>query len=619
MNAIEDLKQKIANANRVYREGKPIISDQEFDDLLESYQKQVSAEEYDKFRDSLHEVEGKIKHPFVMGSLNKLKIEEPAAISKFLHDKITTKLNVSAKVDGISCRLHYENGKPVSASTRGNGSFGEDLTDKIAYVKNVPSEIACKDTLDIRGELVIFKSDFESMSGFANPRNACAGIMNKKHWNKTEIENVSFVAYTVLGPAFEKESQFKLLADNGFYVAWNCNIERQTCLKAGFIDKLFEMASKEHEYDTDGLVVCDSTYKNEVEYRPENCMAIKINQLIATSKIVDVEWNGPSKNGLFVPVALLEPVQLGGSTITRVTLNNLDYIEKMNIKYGSVVSLLKSGDIIPKIVDIISNVGATDIQTIEECPCCGSKLVRDGVNMRCMNKDCKDQVVTQIMHFIKKLGVKHCSFATLDNFKIHSFEDLLAFAPNKKYKMEVKLYDELASKVFTRSKEELLAATDFCGLSETLINKIVNHYGYDNIQAGQYSKGLPSGVGDILLERFKTDIDKNLKIVSMILSDMRYSYAAAVTKQAEATAKNGMSVCFTGKLNTMSRTEASKKALDAGYEVLGGVKKGLTYLVTNDANSGSSKNKKAKELNVKVISEEEFLKIVANSDSILEL
>ena len=137
-----------------------------------------------------------------MGSLDKLKTEEPKSIIDFIKKYVKTTLNVSAKVDGISCRLHYENGKLISASTRGDGEFGEDITDKVKFVKCIPAKISIEDTIDIRGELVITKSDFMALSGFANPRNACAGIMNRKEWNKSDVEKISFVAYTVLGTKY---------------------------------------------------------------------------------------------------------------------------------------------------------------------------------------------------------------------------------------------------------------------------------------------------------------------------------------------------------------------------------------------------------------------------------
>ena len=614
----ERLKQTIVIANKAYREGKPTMSDSAFDDLVEQYRWLVSEEEFSSFRDSLHEAAGKTKHPYVMGSLNKLKAECRDDVLKFIRENVTCELNVSAKVDGISCRLHYGmDGKLVSASTRGDGYFGEDLTSKISFVSNVMQEVKAQHELDIRGELVILKRDFEKVADkFANPRNATAGIMNKKDWTEDELKLVTFVPYTVLGSMYAKSEQFIVLEKFGFKTAWHVDIAKED-VDDSIVDKLLQFLGQDYEYEVDGLVLSDACYVNEDKYRPDKQVAFKANQLVAITTVVDISFEGPSKDGQFIPVAVLEPVELGGSIISRATCHNLRYLAEKGIKYGSIVKLLKSGDIIPKIVEVIDNSNATDIELPDECPCCGAKLVDDGLNLKCTSKTCTAKTVEQVTQFIKKLGCKHASNATLEKLGILSFEDLVKFMPDKKRKTEAKLYDELAAKVFTRSRKDLLAATNFTGLSEKLVGKIVDFYGFDSIEKGIYS-GLPDGVGELTLSKFKDDILDNLKTVDMFLKDVRYN-CLELPKSSSSNA-NGMSVCFTGKLNTMSRSEASKVAEAAGYEVKNAVTKGLTYLVTNDADTNSSKGKNARKLGVNIVSEEEFLKMCSNAASdIMEL
>lgn len=648
MNA-KDLKDKIISANKAYRSGNPVMSDQEFDDLCDEYQKLVSEDEWNEFRNSLHEIKGKVKHPFIMGSLDKLKFEEPEEVKKFVD--ACPKLNVSAKIDGISCRLHYENGKLVSASTRGDGIWGEDLTDKIKFVKGIPQVLGTGkfgdeyETIDIRGELVILKSDFAKMSGFANPRNAVAGIMGRKDWNQEDIKNVSFVAYTILGDKFTKEAQFAMLeAWGGFNVAWHKEFFTHELLHKSSEEVsriLFELTSQDFEYETDGLVICDNNYINEAKYRPDNCKAFKINQLSASTRLLDVVFEGPSKNGLHVPVGILEPVELGGAVISRVSLYNVDFIEQMNLKYGSKVEILRSGDVIPKLVRVVENdEKCKDIVLPEVCNCCGTKLVRDGVNLCCKNKKCPDQVINQLVLFIKNLGVKSASNATLKNFNISSFEDLVKFEPNKKYKSEVKLAEELKDKMFSRSKIDLICnMTCFDGLAETNLRKIIDFYaskgsllenfmlscdpkGYmlnTNMKSLWMERyGLPDSIGEITLDKFQDGLEEAYNNAMLVVDNPKYHWTAALQGDPETARKqsNGQSVCFTGSLNTMSRSEASKKAQEAGFEVKSGVSKGLTYLITNTPDSGSSKNKKAKELGTKVITENEFLKLL--SDNIVE-
>lgn len=611
-----NLKEKIVQANTAYRSGTAIISDAEYDLLLEEYSKLVSKEEFIEFQNTLHEATGKIKHPYVMGSLDKVKADDTISIEKFINKHIKNNLHISAKVDGISCRLHYENGKLVSATTRGNGTFGQDITDKIKYVRFVQNEISIKETLDIRGELVIYDDVFEKYFSdkFSNARNTTAGLINRKEFLPDEISKISFICYTILGPKYTKQEQFTVLKDCGFNTTFSTIYKLEDIKNNGIskvIDILNTYAEQKLNYTTDGLVICDVNYINEDKYRPESQVAFKINQQVAVTKLIDVVFEGPSENGSFIPVAVLEPVEIGGVVVQRCTLHNLDFIEEKNLKYGCEVSILRSGDVIPKLISVLSTPDdAQDIVLPDVCPSCGTKLELDGINYRCKNPNCEAKIILQLSHFIKKLGVKSASEKTLVNLKITSFDKLLDFCPNSKYKSQVKLYEELKLKVFTRSEKELLAATNFNGLSEILINKIVDFYGLENIKNHNYVKELPLGIGEITLRKFQEDVDNNLLIVSKIINDSRYNYS----RKTQEAAKNKIgSVCFTGKLFTMSRSEASELAENKGYEVKNGVTKDLTYLVTNDTNSNSSKNKKAKQLNIKVISEDEFLKLVSNT------
>ncbi len=608
----DELKKKIIEANEEYRAGKSSISDLEYDQLVEEF-KDSWPEEYDQFRDSLNEgsIEYgiKVKHDFIMGSLDKIKNTDQKSLNDFIRNHVKEKLNISAKVDGISSIAKYVNGKLVEFASRGTGYEGVSYFDKSKYVKGLPQRIDIKDTICIRGELVILKD--EIVDSDTNYRNVCAGYMNSKYWKKEEISKVSFIPYTILGDKYTKNEQFELLEKLGLNVAWHKNIDPK---QENLQEALTNYAKIQHEYDCDGLVLIgENSYNEQGVYRPKNSKAYKINELKGITKIIDIDWGDVSKDGYLIPVFVLEPIELGGALISRATASNLDILEKLNAKYGSIVEITKSGDIIPHVDRIVENPeGCIDIVLPEECPCCKSKLVREGLNLRCVNKSCKNQIIEQITQFIKKLGCKHASNATIEKFNILSFEDLVNFIPNKKYKSEMTLYKELQNNVFTKSRQELLAATNFVGLAEKMINKIVEYYGFDNIEKNVFN-GLPEGVGDITLSKFKENIKQNLDIVQLILNDKRYSYVENRDKTV-STKKIG-SVCFTGALSTMSRNEASAKAMQAGYEVKSGVSKGLTYLITNTPDSGSSKNKKAKELGTKVITEEEFIKLISNQSN----
>lgn len=608
-----NIKEQIIAANKAYRTGNAIMSDQAYDDLLEALSKTIPYSEYLAFINTLHEDAGKIKHEFVMGSLNKLKAEDTNELASFIRNYVPNKLSVSAKVDGISCHLHYEHGRLVRASTRGDGYFGEDLTDKITTVKGVPLFVASKYPQDIRGELVILKDDFQTMTGYKNPRNACAGIMNRKDWVKEDVSKVSFIAYTVLGPFFTKHDQFKRLESFGFKTAWHQELDKASLSNtAKLAELLTERVNSSFDYEVDGLVISDSYYKNEDEYRPAAQVAFKINQLTAKSRIIDVVWEGPSKSGRMVPLAIVEPVDLGGATISRATLNNVEYLENKGVQYGSEVVILKAGDIIPYIAEVKNIAGQTQpIEYPTVCPSCGEALSRDGVHLVCTNPECGSVLLNSMETFIKNLEIQNASATTLNKFGIRTIKDLLNFKANPKYKSELKFSEELETKMFTADKKTLIKAMNFNGIGTKILDKIFDAYDFENIWNDPigfdvFVPGLPDGVGQITLDKFRGLIESRIEDVKLILADSRYNCVQQVVKVK----KNGMSVCFTGSLNTMGRTEASKLAEAAGFEVKSSVSKGLTYLVNNDVLSMSSKNKKAKAIGTTIINEQQFLKMV---------
>lgn len=623
-----DLKRKISDANAAYRLGNPVMSDLEYDGLLESFQKRFP-DEYEEFRSSLNEgqVESgqKLKHRYIMGSLDKIKNSDPDSLGKFIKKYIKTKLNISAKVDGISSVARYVDGGLKSFASRGDGYNGVSYTDKAPYVKGLPAKIDFKDEIYVRGELVVLES--ENVDSATNLRNVCAGWMNQKYWTADTVSKVSFIPYTILGGKYTKNEQFRILESLGFKTAWHEAVDPDT---EDLCAALTEKAKLSHGYACDGLVLTDdSAYNEQDEYRPKNAMAFKINELVATTRVIDMDWSSVSKNGFICPVFVLEPVELGGSVISRASAANLDVIESLGVKYGSVVRIAKSNDIIPHVEAVLDNTDVSDIEFPEECPCCGSRLVRDGVNLRCMNAGCSEQVNKKLTLFMKKMGVEDVSNASLKKFGINSFDAVLSFRPNEKYKSETKFYRQLLDKVFSAPKEKLFYAMDFQGLSEVLLNKIVSFYGLDFIEdyAGKREgrdlseftsmsgkTGLPTGIGEITLGKFLNDLDEPLECLEKLTSDPRWNPAADMKPEEPVSIG---SICITGSLSFGSRGAFQKMAKSYGYESRSSVSKGLTYLINNDINSNSSKNRKAKELGVKILTEKEFLALLKR-DSVQE-
>ena len=628
-NLINDLRNKISEANKAYRNGNSIMSDIEWDSLLEQFQKLVPENEFNAFRQTLMEKDGKIVHPYSMGSLEKFKHEDPSKLYDWMRKHVKNSLNISAKVDGISCRLHFSNGQLVSGTTRGDGHRGEDISDKILFVKHIPHQIDLNGEIDVRGELVMLTSDFEEVSEkFANPRNAVAGLINRKDWNEKEISAISFVAYTIFGNKYTKKEQFDILEHNNFFTAWHKSIQFDILGNfSEFNEKLKSYAKQEFLYGTDGLVISDDEYRNEDVLIPEGQIAYKINELTAETTVIAIDWRGPSKDGKFVPVAQLEPVTLGGSTISQCTLHNLDFIEKMNIKYGSRISLLKSGDIVPRCVSLIENPSnAVDIVYPTHCDSCSEELIRDGVDLRCVNPNCSAKQLSTVASFIKKFDVKHSAKKQLDNFGIKTIDDLIAFLPNQNYKSEVTFYNEICSKVFTASPKKIFCAMNFKGLAGIQLAKIVDAYSLDWILSLKYLDSekeamyqkLPVGIGEKSIEVFWKYLPDAIANTQKIMNDSRYNIVMQNNNEVVKNDISKGSICFTGTLETMGRKQAQELATAAGFEVKNGVNKGLTYLVMADPNSNSSKARKAREFGTKCISEKEFLTMCKNEQQNLE-
>ena len=364
--SIEDIKSKVVEANIQYRAGNPIMTDQEFDDMLDVLHSKISEDEYESFVATLNEggietnADGKVKHPFVMGSMTKLKAEEPEIIKNWVRENIKGTMSVSAKVDGISSRATYRDGVLVGLYSRGDGYFGMDFTSKTKYINALPSNLGFKFSGDIRGELVCFKKDFENVKDrYANPRNFVAGVMNRKDgdkkFNEDELRLISFVPYTILGDKYTKEEQFLLLKKFGFNVANNFTIAKDD-IKDDIVDVLFNQTMNwisDLDFEIDGLIICDTNWKNEDKYRPDFCRAFKTNQGIGVTKVIGFDWGTPSANGKFTPVALLQPIELCGTTVQRATCNNITWMKKLGVEKGKTVKLLKSGEIIPKIIEVL--------------------------------------------------------------------------------------------------------------------------------------------------------------------------------------------------------------------------------------------------------------------------
>jgi DNA ligase (NAD+) len=342
------LKEQIKKANEAYRTGDPLISDNEYDLLLEKLEDEMGFIEFEEFKQTLTEKNGTIKLDYVLGSLKKFKFEEPEELYKWIKAQRITSIFASLKVDGCSFNASWRNGILVMCSSRGDGDTGTNWTDKAKYI--LPTVIDFKQDLDIRGEFTL-TDDSHIQLGYKNRRNGTVGIMNKDEIEPHKLKHVKAICYEVLSGNMDIEDQFLFLSDKNFEVPRFFIYKTITSTHHEHLKAFYLAAKEEANYDIDGLVLSMPTYTREDVFFPEAKIAFKMNADGVDAEVLYVEWN-MSKGGLFKPVVVIKPTTINGTTIGRVTGFNAKYILDNEIKAGTIVSIIRSGEVIPKIIGV---------------------------------------------------------------------------------------------------------------------------------------------------------------------------------------------------------------------------------------------------------------------------
>ncbi len=549
------------------------------------------------------------------------------------------KFLVQYKLDGASLELQYKNGKFVKAVTRGNGKIGDDITQNVKKMKGFQDELLASSSPTganpfsggIRGEVIMtHKTHAEHFSNKANCRNAANGLMKKKNGEKCEyLEVICYDAVQgSVGQAFVGEAPFsneeeKLawLKASGFIT-----VDIKTCNSAKEVIAYREevMALRPQlEFDIDGLVV----KMNEIDpsdmkrARPEKQIAFKFSLEEAKTTLKGIEW---SESGVtYTPIALIEPVRLAGTIVKRASLANPNIIESLNLKIGSEVLVTKRGEIIPKIEALIENPDdAKLIEYPKTCSACKTSLKNEGTRLFCPNINCPKLIHHRIEKWISVLDIRDFGITLIKRLfemgRVNSIPDLYTIDIEELASID-RMGSISAKKVYNalHAKKEIpltkfIAGFDLDGIGETMVEKL-ELAGFDTIEKFFSAKAIDFEkvyhFGDVLskslvesLARMRPEMEELLNSGNIKIKE--------TSLDSEDLPLKGISFCFTGELNTMKRKEAGEMVKSLGGIVKSSVVKGLSYLVTNSPNSGSSKNKKAKELGTQIINEEEFLKLV---------
>lgn len=608
-----DLEDCIKKANESYRSGNPIMSDQKYDDMLDEYKKYAGEEMYNELMETLTEKSGSNKFKYKVGSLKKFKCEEPENFTKWIKKYNFKELFCSEKINGVSCVLEYRNYKLVKASSKGDGASGTDWTDKAMRIPSVPKEINFQD-VDIRGEFTL-TGDSHIKLNFKTQLNGTIGMMNKDEIHPN-IDLIQFYAYEVITGNWNIEEQFDILLDNDFAVPMTMRIRITDIAKANQIVKDFYIRYKQSSpYDIDGMVVSGVDYKPELDkHYPDKKIAWKTNDIGEQTTVIGIEWN-ISKGRKLKPVVLIEPINIDGATINRVTGFNAKYIKEQQIDCGAVITCNKSGSIIPNITGVIAV--AQTIFLPEYCPECSSNVNWNGVELECMNDECGE--VKRISYFLKQLDIENVSDKSLVKWNITSFDDLIDWKADSNYKSQVKFQEELNEKMWKASEEKLMRSFSCNGMGTTNFDKLIAAFGsvatVTTIIYQAYNETfnfneniLPIGIGIKTLSNSADEWIVNLDVLNQIISNEKYVKATNSSdntndKKQSGYALTGKTFIITGTLS-QPRKYWETIIRDNGGTVASGISRTLNYLIVGE--DAGSKLSKAQNLGIDILNETQF-------------
>lgn len=578
----------------------------------------------------------KEKHESKMLSLDKTKDVEK--LKEFLKDEEGI---LSWKMDGLTVVLTYNNGSLVKAVTRGNGEIGEVITNNAKVFSNIPLNINYKKELVIRGEAVIKYSDFEKINSqiedvqarYKNPRNLCSGTVRQLNNEITANRNVHFFAFSLVNDINNLNKiheKLDWLSNLGFDV-----VERKLVNKDNIEDivKIFENNIQNNDFPSDGLVLIydDIQYGkslgNTAKF-PKNSIAFKWEDETAQTKLLDIEWSA-SRTGLINPIAIFEPVELEGTIVSRASLHNVSILQSLELGIGDDILIYKANMIIPQIAENLTKSKNCEIPKI--CPVCGKPTkIKDENNVKvlyCINNDCIAKKIKLFTHFVARdtMNIEGLSEATIEKLItkgfIKEFSDIFHV---EKYKDEIinmegfgeKSYKNLINsikkaRITTPAKLIYSLGIENIGLSNAKLicksfdndlNKIIN-ISLDELVKIQ-------GIGDIIAKSFVDYFNNeyNKKSFKDLLNEVQ-----VVIENIDEEKQKFQNITFviTGSFEYFENRDKLKEVIEKnGGKVTSTVSKKTSYLINNDNMSNSSKNKKAKELNIPIITEQEFIKMI---------
>lgn len=547
---------------------------------------------------------------------------------------------LSWKLDGLTIVLTYDNGELQKAVTRGNGEVGEIITNNTRVFKNIPVTIPFKEKLVLRGEALITYSDFEKINEkipeadakYKNPRNLCSGSVRQLNNKITKERNVNFFAFNLVSAENvdfknSRKEQFEWLKTQGFDV-----VEYKEVTKDNLADTVawFEKAITTNDFPSDGLVILydDIAYGDSLGRTakfPRNSLAFKWTDETANTVLRQIEWSA-SRTGLINPVAIFDTVELEGTRVSRASVHNISIMESLKLGIGDTIQVFKANMIIPQIASNLTQSGNIDIP--KKCPVCGGdtqiKEINEVKTLYCTNPDCQAKHVKSFAHFVSRdaMNIDGLSEATLEKFIqkgfLKKFKDLYHL---DRYSDDIidmdgfgqKSYDNLIASC-NRSKNTTLPKVIYglgianVGLSNAkmIVRQLKTVENIINCQRQELES--IDGVGSVIADTFVTyfENENNKKAFLELLEELNIEQE----ESQSANTLEGKIFVITGSLNHFDNRGQLKELIESlGGKVTGSVTSKTSYLINNDSESSSSKNKNAKKLNVPIITEDEFIEM----------
>ena len=643
LNRMKELIEILNNASRLYYQySTPIMTDFEYDKLYDELEKLEKETNTILSNSPTQNVEPeaidslvKVEHPAPMLSLSKTK--SISELASFLGNQEGL---LSWKLDGLTIVLTYKDGKLSSGVTRGNGIIGEVITENVKKFKNIPLTIPYKGTLVVRGEAVIKYSDFNKMneeldddsSQYKNPRNLCSGSVRQLDSKVTAKRNVNCIIFALI----ESEKKFKLKSEEfewlkslGFDI-----VEYHKVTSNNLEEQVLYFKNKINEYDipSDGLVLL----YNDIEYGkqlgttakyPKNAIAFKWQDETAETKLIDVDWL-VSRTGLINPVAVFEPVELEGTIVSRASLHNVSILQGLSLGIGDTILVYKANMIIPQIADNLTQSNSLAIPN--KCPVCNheAKIIssNDVKYLYCMNDFCPAKLVKRLSQFTSRnaMNIEGLSDAIInklaDEGLIKTYADIYNL---KRYKNDIisfegfgeKSYDNLINSI-EKSRNVKLANFIFAlgipdiGLSRAKL--ICKNYSNDinkirNLTFEELSK--IDGIGEIIAKGWIDTFNNDdfIKELELLLKEVNFTDTSIDNNQP----LKDLTFVITGSVNNFTNRDELVEYIETyGGKVVKAISNNVNYLINNDITSTSTKNTKAKELGIKIISENDLMSMI---------